>query len=462
MKRVIISLLCTAGLVTGSDKFAVLIGISGYPQFPTEKRLKYADRDASEFAEFLRTPSAGAFPESNIRLVTNEHATRAGIKQAMAWLSARSTADDVVYVYFAGHGVTDSFGRAYFMPWDGSPFQPEIAGIGADEFLGDFRRRISAKQLIFFVDACHAGAALTSAGLTDRDASNTTAALLESWNRELATRNELTMAFLSASANQRSYEDQAVAHGLFTWYLLEGLRGKADRNQDGKITASELRRFIVDGVEDQTNSKQSPVTSPGFDPLMVMAIHRPEPEGISDRLETIERQSIGLGGHAVEPRRDGAIVSPSEDSNSARSPSLARQRPSERLGDSSSKTVFLLGVSGFNPIPYERSGLLRTPVLALGRAGITVTAEAGSLRMTFEKEGGETVSIGKISCKGLAISSAGARVFDPALARIPDTLAVTISSSSGSITYFSNKNSLQMDGGTAEIKRKLEQACKML
>ena len=51
------------------QKYALIVGISGYPNFPAEHQLKYADQDAIQFKNFLQSPEGGTFPAANIRLL---------------------------------------------------------------------------------------------------------------------------------------------------------------------------------------------------------------------------------------------------------------------------------------------------------------------------------------------------------------------------------------------------------
>jgi len=259
----------------GAHGYALVIGITGYPKFQEADRLRFADADAGSFARFLETPAAGAFPEENVRLLLNQSATRAGIYEQIAWISRRASGDDLVYIFFAGHGVLDDSGQAYFMPYDGDPSDPYALGIRADTFLQDLRHRITAKQVVFFIDACHAAAVYSPDGLATRGGGNIVPALRAAWQEELAHLQELNMGFLAAASNQLSLEDAQLRHGIFTWYLIQGLQGAADANHDNRITAGELRDYLVDKVESYSRSHaslQTPTTSPAFDPDRVLAI----------------------------------------------------------------------------------------------------------------------------------------------------------------------------------------------
>ncbi len=308
--------------IFSAERYALVIGITGYPKFDEEDRLKFADNDAREFAAFLKTPEGGSFPPSNIRLLVNEQADRDAIYREIAWLGNVVNSNDLLYVFFAGHGVLDNSGRAFFMPFAASPDIPLGLGIRADQFIQDLKENISAKQMIFFIDACHSGASVSVKGLARRGYGNITPSLNRLWEERLKNAEEMNMGFFSASANQRSWEDEDLGqgHGLFTWYLLRGLKTlEADRDGNNEISAGELRRDLLDNVEQYSRrkaSRQTPYVSPVFESDFILAIHTGATEPSSARRDvsaqappSIERQPqtqgderLGSSDILVDPR----------------------------------------------------------------------------------------------------------------------------------------------------------------
>src|SRR5499426_845163 len=85
--------------------WAVVIGISSYRNIPPEGQLRFAHRDAEDLAAFLRTPRGGGFPSNHIKVLLNQDATLSAIRTAIGtWLVRSAEPDDVIYIFFAGHG----------------------------------------------------------------------------------------------------------------------------------------------------------------------------------------------------------------------------------------------------------------------------------------------------------------------------------------------------------------------
>ena len=196
------------------------------------------------------------------------------------WLSIRVGSQDTVYIFFAGHGQPDRTDRVYLMPYDADPAAPNVLGIRSDTFLEDVAARISPSNLLMFIDACHSASIYSPGGTVRADDENVVRDVRSKWTEVFGKQKGARLAFLSAASRQKSWEDRKLRHGLFTWYLVEGMRGRADTSPaNGLVTAGEVRRYVVDMVEArstlQFEQPQTPTVSPDFDPGFVMAVRRP-------------------------------------------------------------------------------------------------------------------------------------------------------------------------------------------
>ncbi len=160
--------------------WALLIGINDYPHLPPQHQLNYAVKDATDLAELLKT--GFGFPEENITVITNAEATKIGITNALASFAdpEKVSEEDCVLVFFSGHGQTVTLPRGgdmgFLVPYDadvdlsGQPNPAHYARYCID--MGKLKRDselIPAKHILFIVDACYSGLALSgSKGLGSR------------------------------------------------------------------------------------------------------------------------------------------------------------------------------------------------------------------------------------------------------------------------------------------------------
>lgn len=250
--------------------------------------LEYAAHDAQGFAGLIESPRGGNFPVENVRLLLNEQATREGILVGgIEWIGKRVRDDQalgfetLVYIFLATHGIVrPGTNQAYFMPWGSNFDSPQGLGIRADEFIAEIRAEIPASRVIYFLDACHSAASVMGGGQIRGDSVNIYNSLDLLFKTDLRNQDVTRMGFLSAQPHELSYEDPKLAHGVFTYFVLRGLGDlEADRrptgNEDGKVTADELIRYLELKVPAYVKSMfreladpptQTPQVSPGYKP----------------------------------------------------------------------------------------------------------------------------------------------------------------------------------------------------
>ena len=267
-------------------RYAVVIGVREY-EFPQKNALLFADKDAENLADFLKTEEGGGFPPGNVHILTNKKATKRDIIREIDGLS-KVNADDIVYIFFSGHGVVDDQGRAYLMPYDAMPELPADRGLQTDWFLKYLRAKIPAENLILFIDACHAGSALNEGGVAKGSAPSISPRLKDEWEQIFADRKKnekaASFAILSAGSNQDSWEAKKLGAGVFTHFLLEGLQwGEANQpphgDKDKAITAGELYSYLYAKVPEYTieefRQPQTPIISADFDGSFTLALVAP-------------------------------------------------------------------------------------------------------------------------------------------------------------------------------------------
>ena len=242
--------------------FALLIGISKYPKEAPLGDLMYADSDANSFAEFLRSKQGDSLPDSQIKLVLNEEATRDGIDSAVnTFVNQAASKQNTLILFVASHG---HFLRSQVDPETGQVINQDPYIVTADAYrqelkttgypMNEFRRLIAEQtqrfgRVIVYLDICHAGYVANAAGEDG---------LAPAVKRVFVSRLG-NMGVMMASDTKFAYEAAEFGgHGAFTYYVLHGLYGGAARPQAPVITFADLFRHVVAGVGELTNNAQSP------------------------------------------------------------------------------------------------------------------------------------------------------------------------------------------------------------
>ena len=258
--------------------WAVVVGISSYKNVPPEGQLRFAHRDAEDFAAFLRTPGGGGFPANQVKLLLNQSATLSAIRTAIGtWLVRSVEPDDVVYIFFAGHGIVEGERDGYLLAHDSDPQNLYATALQVSELDRIITERLHARIVVLMADACHAG----QLGWTSRGAPETAAINL--YLDEVGKSGAGVVRLLASRANERSFEDPrwGGGHGAFTHFLLEGLKGKADRDKDRLVRINELVGYLSEVVPEETRALQHPRMAGSIDPrlpLAVLAAERVLPE----------------------------------------------------------------------------------------------------------------------------------------------------------------------------------------
>lgn len=259
------------------NTYALVVGISKYQNTGIEA-LDYAHRDASFFADYLKSKAGGEVPDSNIRLLQNEKATYTAIYQALDWLLETCKAGDLVYFYFSGHGDMESstIYKLGFLISYNTPRSNYINNAVRIEDLNNYANTLSLKtkaKVILITDACHSG---NLAG------SEFKGNLLVGEQLRTVQNNEIRIT--SCAPDQLSVEDSkwGGGRGVFSYYLLKGLNGLADEKKDGNITVKEISNYLQTSLSNdlilkQKNHKQTPIIKGNNDVEITKRIGHAQP-----------------------------------------------------------------------------------------------------------------------------------------------------------------------------------------
>lgn len=252
--------------------WAVVVGINNYANFP---KLKFAVNDAEAVYCYLKENNR--VPPENIFLLIDKQASIQNLRNILGTkLKASAGEKDMVIIYFAGHGSTERDALSpdgdglekYLLAADSDPTDIYSTALPMRE-VGYLFSRIKSERLVFLVDSCYSGA---SGGRTVENfgfRANISDKFLE---RISTGRGKIIIT--ASAANEVSAEDDRLQHGVFTYFLLEGLKGKADMDFDKIITVDEIYRFVSDQVPKATRQEQHPVKRGSVEGELVLGVHR--------------------------------------------------------------------------------------------------------------------------------------------------------------------------------------------
>ena len=235
---------------------AIIIGIDKYESIG---RAKWAEADAKVFYDFAQK-SLG-ISSDRIKIITGKDSDLKGIwKTVDQWLPAFIEKDrSDVYLYFAGHGLASQGGDEVFLiPWDGDPDLLDRSAINRSELFASINK-LSPRNVTMFMDTCYSGDARGGSGVLVADARG-----LRIVKRNTSQLPKNFTLFSAASNEQTAHSHPALKHGLFSYWLMRGLSGEADADNNEKITNGELHEFVSSKVNQTAvtvGNKQSPQLS---------------------------------------------------------------------------------------------------------------------------------------------------------------------------------------------------------
>lgn len=233
--------------------WALIIGISSYNHMPV---LRYPDDDAYRIFAFLQSPSGGSIPEEQIKILIDEAATKTNIKRAMKEVFWKAGPNDLVLMYFSGHGL-----KGAFLPID---FDGSNNKLLHDEIV-QILDKSPAKYKLCIADACHSGSLMAYKGGTEPS-------VFGKYYESLSNAKPGTALIMSSKSDETSLESSGLRQGVFTHFLIRGMKGEGDRNGDNIVTVQELYNFVYTRVREYTANRQSPIIRGDYDRNMTVGV----------------------------------------------------------------------------------------------------------------------------------------------------------------------------------------------
>lgn len=246
------------------DQWALIVGVSGYPG--QIQKLGFPNKDARAIKDLL--VKTANFRDDHIRLLTDDgqgeaKATKQNILAAIdGYLLPRVQANHQVIIFLAGHGIARGLGteaKSYFLPVDvDATSKASLESTGLE--LGELSRHLSAlkaSQFTIFMDACREdpfpGRGIK--GNTMTDVMTRGLRIVPGENRPADLPPPTSIVFYACQVGERAYEDAKLEHGVFTYYILAGVKDLANR-PDGRVEAGNLAAYLRENVRKWSNDFQ--------------------------------------------------------------------------------------------------------------------------------------------------------------------------------------------------------------
>jgi len=229
-----------------SGKFALVIGNTEYTD-PGLAQLTAPSRDVEDFGRVLKEPDLCRFDD--VKVFLNQ--TESIVREAIDEFFEQKKPDDLLVLYFSGHGVRDEVGSLYLAVKNTNRYRLRSTAIKSD-FIKEAMDGSRSKRQVLILDCCNSGAFSQGTKAATGTSIGTATAFESGFGRVILTASDST---------QFAWEGDKVIgetdNSLFTHYLVEGLKGEADRDGDGHITVDELYDYAYEKVRLAT-PKQTP------------------------------------------------------------------------------------------------------------------------------------------------------------------------------------------------------------
>jgi formylglycine-generating enzyme required for sulfatase activity len=225
------------------DRYALLIGVGQYQDRRIPK-LPACSNDAQRLQELLIDPSVGMFKPENVTLLIDDKATRIAVVAALDKLARVADKEDLVVVFFSGHGAVDERGRSYWVMHN-SKIDSLRATAFSETEISELLDEIRTIRLVTLIDACYSAATAEIGGAKS---------LVDLQKIYPDFQGEGRVAITASKGDQLSVvisdkNHPGFGHSAFTYHVIEGMKGTGDADTDGIVTVSELWGYVKDRTE---------------------------------------------------------------------------------------------------------------------------------------------------------------------------------------------------------------------
>ena len=241
--------------------FVLSVGISKY--LNKDYELGLPAKDARDFVRAMQRQKGLLYSDVIDKTLTDGNASKQSVLDALSWLQQAPAKGDIGILFLAGHGMNSKSRKYYFLPVDGRHDDLENTSVAEDSIR--FALTSMKGRPILFIDTCFAGKSVGPLASVRKE--------LDRVVNDFSSVEHGVTVFASSQGQQVSEEHDAWGNGAFTKAAVDGILGKADLTNRGRITFKGLDYFISEEVTRLTDGRQTPVSlGPPFTPDFTLAI----------------------------------------------------------------------------------------------------------------------------------------------------------------------------------------------
>ncbi len=236
-------------------RIAILIGTNEYSKMD---KLEFAESDAREMAKILLDPDICGFDEV-IQLIDKG---KEEVSQNIEKVFKNAKQNDEVLIYYSGHGKPSYKFDLCLLFKDTDPESLLATSLKFD-YINECKEQSACKRLVIILDCCYSGTAGMKGDYLDE--------MLSSYSGS----GTILLTSTGQTGSNIAKEDRELKHGVFTGYLLKGLKDwAADDDNDGIITVDDLYKYTFN--ETKAKGLQRPQKKGSYEGEMILGRNIPK------------------------------------------------------------------------------------------------------------------------------------------------------------------------------------------
>ena len=222
------------------EVFVLAIGNNNFAD--ASYNLSMAKKDAEDFSGLLKDIATPLYDKVHVQTLID--AKKSDVFDAIYSIQGQIKPEDIFILFAATHGrAEDSIYYLYTSDFDGN-IRSTTSSISSVELM-ELSKRIPALKQVFVLDTCQSGSM-----------ENIVSGLYDARISVLA--KALGMHIFAGTKTYQDAQDSYQGNGLFTYFILDGLKGQADEDKNKQVTVFEMNPYLTAKVKEASGGRQEP------------------------------------------------------------------------------------------------------------------------------------------------------------------------------------------------------------